>query len=439
VAASARRLTGESISVDMARRIALAAQGFADPRPSGRVDVRHLRRAIDRVGVLQLDSVNVLCRSHYLPVFARLGSYARTSLDRMSWGDKGRELFEYFWGHKASLLPLRTYPLLRWRMRAADRQAWDGPLGPDLEVPWAVVAGMRRLSKERPGLVDDVLAIVAERGPITAGDASPDGLQRSATDPDPDPSTGRMWNWQDAKIALEYLFCMGRVTIAGRRNFERLYDLTERVLPADVLTAPELSADQAQRQLIRISARTLGVATARELCGATGGHFPLPSAPARSRIADLVEAGELIPVRAEGVPQQSYLWSEAQEPRDVQARALLSPFDSLIWNRDRAQRLFDFHYRISIYTPAAKRTHGYYVLPFLLGDRLVARVDLKADRQRSALVVPTVNAEPGVREDEVAVELAAELDLMAGWLELDRVVVTGQGELGAALSRAVGL
>jgi uncharacterized protein len=437
VAGSARRLTGESLSVDEARRIALAAQGFADPRPSGRVDVRHLRRVIDRVGVLQLDPVNVFCRSHYLPVFARLGSYSRTSLDRMSWGEKARELFEYFWGSKASLLPLRMYPLLRWRMRAAERQVWDGPLAPDLDVPWAVVAGMRRLSKERPGLVDDVLAVVAERGPIAAGDASPDGSRRSATDPDPDPSTGRMWNWQDAKIALEYLFCIGRVTIARRRNFERLYDLTERVLPADVLTAPELSADEAQRELIRISARTLGVATARELCGATRGHFPLPSAPARRRIADLIEAGELIPARAEGVAQQSYLWSEAQAPGEVQARALLSPFDSLIWNRDRAQRLFDFHYRISLYTPAAKRTHGYYVLPFLLGDRLVARVDLKADRQRSALVVPTVNSEPGVHEEEVAAELAAELHLMAGWLELDQVVVTGHGDFGAALSRAV--
>jgi uncharacterized protein len=439
VAASGRRLTGESISVDAARRIALAAQGFADPRPSGRVDVRHLRRVIARVGVLQLDPVNILCRSHYLPVFARLGSYSRSSLDRMSWDDKGRELFEYFWGHKAALLPLCTYPLLRWRMRAAERQAWDGPLDPDLEVPWAVVAGMRRLSKERPGLVDDVLAIVAERGPIPAGDASPDGLRRSATDPDPDPSTGRMWNWQDAKIALEYLFCIGRVTVARRRNFERLYDLTERVLPADVLATPELDADQAQRELIRISARTLGVATARELCGVTGGHFPLPSATARSRIAELVECGELIPARLEGVPQQSYLWSEAQEPRDVRARALLSPFDPLIWNRDRTQRLFDFYYRISIYTPAAKRTHGYYVLPFLLGDRLVARVDLKADRGRSAMVVPTVNAEPGVAQDEVAVELAAELEVMAGWLALERVEVTGRGDLGAALSRAVSL
>jgi uncharacterized protein YcaQ len=437
VAASARQ-SGESISVDEARRIALAAQGFAEPRPSGRVDVRHLRRVIDRVGVLQLDSVNVLCRSHYLPVFARLGSYSRTSLDRMSWGDEGRELFEYFWGHKASLLPLRTYPLLRWRMRAAARQAWEGPLDPGVEVPWAVVAGMRRLSRERPGLVDDVLALVAERGPIAAGEASPDGSRRSATDPHPDPSTGRMWNWQDAKIALEYLFCIGRVTIAGRRNFERLYDLSERALPAHVVAAPALDADQAQRELLRISARSLGVATARELCGATGGHFPLPSATARSRIAELVEAAELIPVRAEGVSQQSYVWSEAQEPRAVEARALLSPFDSLIWNRDRTERLFDFHYRISIYTPAAKRTHGYYVLPFLLGDRLVARVDLKADRGRSALLVPTVNAEPGARLDAVAVALAAELDLMADWLELDRVVVAGEGNLAPALSSAVG-
>jgi uncharacterized protein len=433
-----RRLTGESISVAAARRIALAAQGFADSRPSGRVDARHLRRVIDRVGVLQLDSVNVLCRSHYLPVFARLGSYSRASLDRMSWGDDGRKLFEYFWGHKAALLPLRTYPLLRWRMRAAERQAWDGPLDPDLEVPWAVVVGMRRLSRERPRLVDDVLTMVAEQGPIAAGDAGRDGSRRSATDPHPDPSTGRMWNWQDAKIALEYLFSIGRVTIARRRNFERLYDLSERVLPADVLTAPEPSADQAQRELIRISARSLGIATARELCGATGGHFPLPAATAKSRIAELVEAGELIPVRAEGVSQQSYLWSEAREPRELHARALLSPFDALIWNRDRTQRLFDFHYRISIYTPVAKRTHGYYVLPFLLGDQLVARVDLKADRGRSALLVPTGNAQPDVRLDEVAGKLAAELDLMAGWLGLDRVVVGARGNLAAALSTAVG-
>jgi uncharacterized protein len=435
--AAVRRPAGEKISIDAARRIALSAQGFADPRPPGRVDVRHIRRVIDRVGVLQLDSVNVLCRSHYLPMFARLGPYSRKTLDRMCWaGRQDRELFEYFWGHKASLLPLRCYPLLRWRMRAAERQVWDARLDPDLAAPWSVVAGMRRLSTQRPGFVDDVLAMVTERGPITAGEASPDGLRRKPTDPDPDPTTGRMWNWQDAKIAVEYLFCTGRVTIAGRRNFERRYDLTERVLPAGVLRRPELGADEARRELIRISARTLGVATARELCGATGGHFPLPTATARRVISELVDAGELVPVRVEGLRQQSYLWSDAED-RPVRARALLSPFDTLIWNRDRTYRLFAFFYRLGIYTPAARRVHGYFVLPFLLGDRLVARVDLKADRPNSALVVPTVTAEPGVPDVEIAEPLAAELDLMAGWLELDRVLVTDHRDLGRALCRAV--
>ncbi len=426
------------MSTDTARRIALAAQGFADPRPSGRVDVRHVRRVVDRIGVLQLDSVNVLCRSHYLPVFARLGPYPRSLLDRMAWGTGRRDLFEYFWGHKAALIPLSSYPLLRWRMTAASRQVWDGELDPDLEVPWAVVAGMRRLSDERPGLIDQVRAVVADRGPLGAGSADPDGLRRAASDPDPDPTTGRMWNWQDAKIAIEYLFSTGEVTIAGRRNFERLYDLTERVLPAEVLSRPAPAAGEAQRELVRIAARASGVATARELCSATGkGYITLPKNVGERRIAELVAAGDLVPVRVDGVTQQSYLWSEAREPRRLPARALLSPFDSLIWNRDRTERLFGFHYRISIYTPEAQRAHGYYVLPFLLGDRLVARVDLKADRKAAALVVPTVHVEPGEPVDEVATELAAELRLMASWLELDDVVVSGRGDLAPALTVAL--
>ncbi|GAB2677050.1 winged helix-turn-helix domain-containing protein [Kribbella swartbergensis] len=428
--------TGETISIDTARRIALTAQGFGEPRPSGRVDARHLRKVIERLGVLQVDSVNVLCRSHYLPLFARLGPYPRTTLDRMCWDGRDRELFEFFWGHKASLIPVTSFPLFRWRMRAAEQQDWDedAELDPDLTAPWSVVTGMRRLTKERPGFVGDVLAVVADRGPVTAGEASPDGVRRKRTDPDPDPSTGRMWNWQDAKIAIEYLFCAGRVTIADRRNFERLYDLTERVLPSR-LSEPEVSAGEARRELVRISARTLGVATARELCGAGTGHFPLPTATARRVIGELVEAGDLLPVRVDGVPQQSYLWSEAED-RPVDARALLSPFDTLIWNRDRVHRLFDFFYRISIYTPAPQRVHGYYVLPFLLGDRLIARVDLKADRRNSALVVPTVTAEPGVRASGLVEPLAAELALMARWLDLDRVLVTADGDLGRALAGA---
>ncbi|MEV6411665.1 crosslink repair DNA glycosylase YcaQ family protein [Kribbella sp. NPDC051718] len=409
-------VVGDSVSRHSARRIALVAQGFGEARPR-RVDVRQVRRVVGRVGVLQLDSVNVLCRSHYLPVFSRLGRYERPTLDRMAWGDEP-ELFECFWGHKASLLPVSSYPLVRWRMRAAEGQVWGEALAAGVSVPWAVVVGMERLRKERPGLVGEVLARIADEGGMTAGEVGAGEVRRKKADPDPDPSTGSMWNWQDAKIAVEYLFASGQVMIAGRRNFERVYDLTERVLPDAVLRAPELAVDEAQRELVRISARSLGVATARELCGKTGGHYPLPAATAKRIVAELVEAGELIPVSVEGVKQQSYL-SQAADDRPVDARALLSPFDTLIWNRDRTQQLFDFFYRISIYTPAAQRIHGYYVLPFLLGDRLVARVDLKADRKTSTLLVPTITAEPGA--PDFIEPLVAELELMARWLGLEPV------------------
>jgi uncharacterized protein YcaQ len=439
----APRAARERIAVEVARRIALAGQGFADPRPSGRVDARHLRRLIERVGVLQLDSVNVVCRSHYLPLFARLGPYPRTLLDQMAWAGR-RELFE-FWAHAASMLPLSTYPLLRWRMQAAAAWVWDGwsspraptrppadfrtSWDPAIQAPWAVIEGMTRLTWERPGLVDAVLAVVAERGPLAAAEANPDGQRRGG----PAAEGGRMWNWQDAKIALEWLFCTGRVTTATRRNFERIYDLAERVLPAEALAAPTPSQDDAQRELLRIAARAHGIATERQLRE----YFRLPAEHARARVAALVEAGELTPVRVEGTPQPMYLWSAAPVPSRVRARALLSPFDSLIWDRDRTLRLFDFHYRISLYTPAASRTHGYYVMPFLLGDRLVARVDLKADRQQSALQVRAAHAEPGVGVAEVAAELAAELRLMAAWLELERVVVSGPGDLGPPLAAAL--
>jgi uncharacterized protein YcaQ len=292
-----------------------------------------------------------------------------------------------------------------------------------------VIEGMTRLSKERPGLVDEVLAVVAQRGPVAAGEASPDGRRRRG----PAAEGGRMWNWQDAKIALEWLFCTGAVTTAARRNFERLYDLTERVLPPAVLAGPAPGRDDAQRELVRIAARAHGIATERQLRE----YFRLPAAPARARVAELAEAGELTPVRVDGLPRPLYLWPAARVPPRVRARALLSPFDSLIWDRDRTLRLFGFHYRIGLYTRAAERPHGYYVMPFLLGDRLVARVDLKADRQQSALLVRAAHAEPGVRETDVAAELADELRLMAGWLELDRVAVTRLGDLGPALSGAV--
>ena len=431
------------MSADEARRIALVAQGFGDPRPDGRVTAGHIHRLIERIGVLQLDSVNVLCRSHYLPVFARLGPYSRESLDRMAWGaPKQRKLFE-FWAHAASMLPLSTFPLLRWRMDAARRWVWEGWTSPDapgrppadyatswdraIRAPWAAIEGMTRLTLERPGLVGEVLALVTERGPVAAGDASPDGQRRKG----PTAEGGRMWNWQDAKIAIEWLFCTGQVTTATRKGFERVYDLTERVLPPDVLNAPAPSAEDAQRELLRIAASRLGVGTEKHLRGYFGLSGPQP----RKLIAELVEAGELVPVRVEGT--RMLRWAEATTPSQIEARALLSPFDSLIWDRDRMLRLFDFHYRISLYTPAAERVHGYYVLPFLLGDKLVARVDLKADRRQSELLVPVVTAEPGVEHRHAAAELAEELRLMADWLELDNVVVDGKGDLAPALERAL--
>lgn len=431
----------DHLSADDARRIALAGQGFADARPAGRVDVRHLRRAIERMGLLQLDSVNVLCHSHYLPVFARIGAYPRQLLDRMAWGNGRHELFEY-WGHQASLLPTQSYPLLRWRMEAAQRWVWKGwssarvPGQPPadwaktwdsaIHAPWAIIAGMTRLTHERPNFVDEVLALVADRGPVAARDANPDGQLRRVDDA----GTGRMWNWQDAKIALEWLFCMGKVAVATRRNFERVYDLAERVLPADVLSAATPPTEDAQRDLVRIAARAYGIATDKQLCN----YFLLPT---RQPVAELVETGELTPVRVDGVRQQTYLWTAGRTPRRVEARALLSPFDPLIRDRDRTQSLFDFSYRISIYTPAAQRTHGYYVLPFLLGDRIVARVDLKADRAQSTLVVPTVNIEGDISKTTVAAELADELRQMADWLELEHIRVGGDGDLAAALSRSV--
>lgn len=395
----------ERLSLRAARRIALAAQGFADPKPAGRVDARHIRRVLDRTALLQIDSVNVLSRSHYLPVFSRLGSYPHALLDDLAWGRRRREMYE-FWAHEASLLPLATFPLLRWRMEEAADHAWGS---------------MSQLAESRPAFIEEVLAVVHERGPIGAGKVEL-GAERPR---------GGMWNWHDAKIALEWLFYTGRVTTAGRRNFERLYDLTERVIPESILATPAPSRADAQRELVRIAARSHGVATDRHLRD----YFRLSVADAKARVAELVEAGELLPVTVDGARQQFYLWPAARMPRRVTARALLSPFDSLIWERTRTELLFDFHYRLEIYTPAVKRVHGYYVLPFLLGEELVGRVDLKADRKESRLLVQAAYAELGVDDRYVAAELVDELTSMATWLGLDRVATTGRGDLGPALEK----
>jgi hypothetical protein len=400
------------LSAAQARRVALAAQGFADPPPAGRVDARHIRRVLDRVALLQIDSVNVFSRAHYLPVFARLGPYPRELLDRMTGytADPRRtEMFEY-WAHAASLLPLELHPLLRWRMARAHIEPWQS---------------IRRIAQTNPTLVADVEELVTVQGPIRSGDT---GIPRPA------PRPGHMWNWHDGKTALEYLFWAGRITTAKRVNFERYYDLTERVLPAAVLHAPTPSEVDAQRELVRRSARALGVGTEPDIRD----YFRLSHAATKAAIADLVDSGELVSVTVDGWAAPAYLWHDARRPRSVQARALLAPFDSLVWYRERTERLFGFHYRIEIYTREHLRRFGYYVLPFLLGDELVGRVDLKSDRQAGVLRVQSAWQEPGHDAEYVAAELAEQLTVTAQWLGLDAIEVRPRGDLSAALRAALG-
>jgi uncharacterized protein YcaQ len=399
------------LSAAQARRVALAAQGFADPRPAGRVTARHIRRVLDRIALLQIDSVNVFSRAHYLPVFARLGPYPREVLDRLTGyvaRPRGTEMFEY-WAHAASLIPMELQPLLRWRMTKAD------------EEPWPAI---RRIGRENPALLDDVVELVEAQGPIRAGDT---GIPRPA------PRPGHMWNWHDGKIALEYLFYAGRVTTAKRVNFERYYDLTERVVPAEILGRPTPSEPDAKRELVRISARALGVATEPDLRD----YFRISHAATKAAVAELIEQGELLPVEVAGWGAPAYLWAEARRPRRITARALLSPFDSLVWYRERTERIFGFHYRIEIYTPEPKRQFGYYVLPFLLGEELVGRVDLKADRQNGVLRVQSAWVELGQDPQYVARGLAAELATTAEWLGLGGVEVVPRGDLAKDLAGAV--
>jgi uncharacterized protein YcaQ len=408
------------LSAQQARRLALAAQGFGRPRPAGRVDARHVRRVIDDVGLLQLDSVNVFLRSHYMPLFSRLGAYPRQALDQLAWHEDGqghtrrarrRDLFEY-WGHEASLLPVELQPLLRWRMARADELAWKG---------------VRRIAAEQPQLLEFVLDEVRERGPLRASDLPADGRRRKP---------GEMWSWSEEKTALEYLFFSGRLCAARRVNFERLYDLPERVLPQATLEAPTPTQEEAQRQLLLIAAKRLGVATEPDL----GDYFRLPRKESKAHVAELAENGDLLPVRVEGWRAPAYVSPERPTGlrRAAAARALLTPFDSLVWARDRTERLFGFRYRIEIYVPAPKRVYGYYVLPFLLGDRLVARVDLKSDRQAGVLQVRSAFAEPHADRIHVAAELAEELRLLSEWLELGGVSVARKGDLAAPLRKVFG-
>ncbi len=403
------RRAARSLSSAQARRVALAAQGFRDPVHETPT-MRTLSRALRRTGVLQVDSVNVLQRAHYMPLYSRMGPYDTDLLRRAS-EQRPRRMVEY-WAHVQAFMPVDLWPLMEHRRRAYA----------DLRGRFGMTA--------RADLVSQVLDAVRVGGAATARDLD-DGAPR-ATD-----HWG--WNWSEVRKVMDYLFLTGDLVSAGRTpSFESVYDLPERVLPAEVLALPTPNEPDATRELVRRAARSHGVATAADLADyyrmrlVPGPH----SSGVNAAVAELVEAGELEPVQVEGWRRPGYLHTDAALPRRVDARTLLSPFDPVVWERTRTEQLFDFHYRIEIYTPAHKRVHGYYVLPFLLGDRLVARVDLKGDRAAGVLRVKGSHAEPGAPE-ETAAELAAELRRMAGWLGLVDVDVEPRGDLAPALTAEV--
>lgn len=396
-----------SLSIRQARRIVLAAQGFVPGRGGlSRPDRRHVDKVFDKVGLIQIDSVNVLERSHFLPLFSRLGPYAKPLLESAAYcaPDK-RRLFEY-WGHEASLLPVAVQPLLRWRMERAERGE-------------GVYKDIFAYARDNPAKIEEVFQRVCEHAPAGVSDLSDDERRK-----------GPWWGWTDTKTALEWLFWTGRITTQGRRSFERIYDIPERVFPAEILNTPTPREEDAQRELLRIASRSLGVATETDLRD----YFRMPVATTKLRIAELVEEGALFPVEVEGWSHQAFLAADADIPARATPRALLSPFDSLVWERSRTERLFDFRYRLEIYTPQEKRVYGYYVLPFLLGDRIAARVDLKADRKTSVLHALSAHAEPKIDRDRTASALAAELKSMATWQGMKRVELHPSGDLARDLA-----
>jgi uncharacterized protein YcaQ len=401
------------LTADAARRVALVAQGFADRRPTGRPTRRHVLRAVERTALLQLDSVSVAVRAHYMPVFSRIGGYDRGVLDAAAWHNtirSPRALVEY-WAHEAALIPVTDWPLLRWRMTRYSHGRWSG----------------ERLVMERnPTLARDILGVVTEVGAATAGD-----IERHLRIT-PRDRGGPWWGRTDTKVICEQLFASGALSVDRRVGFTRHYDLAGRVLPDDVIGA-EIDEPDAIRELLRRSARSLGVATAADLRD----YYRLSAAQTAAALADLVDEGALVPVGVRDWSDRAYLHADARIPRRAHGTALLCPFDPLVFCRPRTERLFGFRYRIEIYTPAHKRVHGYYVFPFLQDGELTARVDLKADRVADALRVPGAFVEPGRDAGEVAESLAVELREMATWLGLSDVVVGDRGDLVTELAARV--
>ncbi|GAB1514518.1 winged helix-turn-helix domain-containing protein [Actinophytocola sp. KF-1] len=405
------------LGADAARRIALGAQGFTEPRAGGDVSRRHLKRVLDRVRLIQLDSVNVAVRAHYMPLFSRLGPYPTDLVDDAAWKHSARRprLLVEYWAHEASLLPVADWPLFRWRMR-------------EYEAKYA--HRYASLLTDAPGLFDDVLAAVKELGPIGASPLEDElGLAEGRAKK----ASGGWWNRSAVKHACEWLFATGELTTGTRRGFQRLYDLPERVLPPEVLSAPPVSDEEAARELMLRAAAAHGIGTEPDLRD----YYRLKPARSQVALAELVDEGAVERVEVRGWAQPAYRHVDAKTPRKVEGRALLSPFDPLIWRRERTERIFGFHYRIEIYVPEPKRVYGYYVFPFLLDGELAGRVDLKTDRATGALQARGAFTEPTADPVRVATELAAELRTMAEWLGLDRVEVGSKGNLAKPLAKAL--
>lgn len=406
---------GQRLTAAEARRIAIAAQQLGAPvRPAAPpVNRGHLARLLNAIGLLQVDSVNVLARAHLLPIFSRLGPYPVSVLHDAAWPERPhRRMLLESWAHVASLIPVDTEPLLRYRQRHFAKEHWPRVDAANADHPW---------------LLDKIRSVVAEQGPVSAGQ-----IEKILEAP----GRGRpgWWDWSATKSICEYLFLSGELAVAHRKGFERHYDLVERVVPAAVLAVPTPDEAEAHRQLLARAARHHGVGTAGDLAD----YYRIPTLAARRALADLVDAGVVEPVRVDGWAEPAYLHAEARIPRRVTGTALLCPFDPLIWERSRTERLFGVRYRIEIYVPAPKRVYGYYVFPLLLGDAIVGRFDLKADRAASRLLVQASWLEPGADREQVAAAAAAELARMAGWLGLRDLVVVDRGDLAATLQRLVG-
>ena len=376
----------DSLSIADARALALAAQGFDTARPKTKATQRHVDALISRLGVIQIDSVNVLVRSQELPLFSRLGNHNRNAIPKAT---EQQKLFEY-WGHEAAHLPVEIHPLFRWKMEAA-------------RLGKAKHWGLTSFYDDNKAFVKRMLKHVEKNGPTTSRELSTRTEKK-----------GTWWDWDEAKVALEYLFLTGQLMSRGRgTDFARIYDTPERVLPEDVLNAPTPSEHDARKQLLVRSAIAQGVATASDLAD----YYRQKPATVKPLIAELVEEGELRTVAVDGWTEKAFIHRAAKLPKQLHATALLSPFDSLVWCRPRNERLFDFHYRIEIYTPKEKRKFGYYVLPFMMNGEMVGRVDLKADRANSKLLVHSVHTEKGVKRSTINDALNNELRTMASWLD----------------------